>query len=36
MLSSVLPEATLVIRQFGTLHADDQASLRQVLAAELG
>jgi hypothetical protein len=26
----------LVIRQLGTLHADDQASLRQVLAAVLG
>jgi len=29
-------EASLVIRQLGKLHADDQASLRQVLAAILG
>jgi mRNA interferase MazF len=29
-------EAGLVIRQLGTLHADDQRSLRQVLAAILG
>lgn len=29
-------EAGLVIRQLGTLHADDQQSLHQVLAAVLG
>ena len=29
-------ETSLVIRQLGTLHADDQASLRQVLGAVLG
>jgi mRNA interferase MazF len=29
-------EAGLVIRQLGTLHPDDQESLRQVLAAILG
>jgi mRNA interferase MazF len=29
-------EAGLVVRQLGTLHADDQKSLRQVLAAILG
>jgi mRNA interferase MazF len=29
-------EGSLVIRQLGTLHADDQASLRQVLGAILG
>jgi mRNA interferase MazF len=29
-------EANLVIRQLGKLHADDQASLRQVLGAILG
>ena len=29
-------EAGLVVRQLGTLHADDQESLRQVLAAILG
>jgi mRNA interferase MazF len=29
-------EGSLIIRQLGTLHADDQASLRQVLAAVLG
>ena len=29
-------ETNLVLRQLGTLHADDQASLRQVLVAILG
>jgi mRNA interferase MazF len=29
-------EASLVIRQLGKLHADDQANLRQVLGAILG
>jgi mRNA interferase MazF len=29
-------ETNLVIRQLGTLHPDDQSSLRQVLAAVLG
>ena len=29
-------EASLVIRQLGTLHANDQNSLRQVLGAVLG
>lgn len=29
-------EARLAIRQLGKLHADDQASLRQVLSAILG
>jgi mRNA interferase MazF len=34
LLTSI--EVSLVIRQLGKLHADDQASLRQVLAAILG